>query len=311
MLPAVLGAPAPTAVVTGARGFVGAAVVRRLRRDGYRVIGIDLPAVIGNGHAVGWRAHDLRTPLPATILAGVELIIHAAALAGVQASWDRPREYWRTNVVATELLRAACEQVGGARVVHLSSISVYGEGEQLAESAPPRPLSPYGLTKLAGELVWQGYPNATVVRLSNVYGPGQRPDMAYATFIRAAATGRSIRLRDGGRQRRTPTYIDDCVEGIVRVAQHAPPATVYNIAGPHHVRLAGVHRLLESLLGDVVPAVATPRAPGDPRRATVSSSRARRELGYEPRVDLAEGLRRQLQAAPPRAVGLPRRVATA
>jgi nucleoside-diphosphate-sugar epimerase len=314
MLPAVAGPDAPTAIVTGARGFVGAAVLRRLRADGHRVIGIDLPAVIGRRHDfVGWRAHDLTAPLPPDALAGVELVIHAAALAGVQPSWERPGDYWRTNVVATELLRAACEQAGSARVIHLSSISVYGQGEALVEQTEARPLSPYGVSKLAGEAAWRGYSNTTIVRLSNVYGPGQRPDMAYATFIRAALSGRHVELRDGGRQLRTPTYIDDCVDGIVAAASAAARAAVYNLAGPQHVKLAEVHRLLERLLGRAIPTVRAPRAPGDPRVATVSSVRAARELGYQPRVWLAEGLARQLQAArAPVSAETPRaRIATA
>jgi UDP-glucuronate 4-epimerase len=312
MLPAVSGSAAPRAVVTGAHGFVGAAVARRLRAGGWRVIGIDLPAAIGKPRGAGCRAHDLTEPLPTEALAGVALIIHAAALAGVQASWTRPADYWRTNVLATQLLREACERSGDVRVVHLSSISVYGEGQALVEGAPARPLSPYGVSKLAGERAWSGYPNVTIVRLSNVYGPGQRPDMAYATFIRAALSGHRVELRDGGRQLRTPTYIDDCVEGIVAAARTGARSATYNLAGPEHVRLIEMHGLLERLLGRTIPARRVARAPGDPRFATVSSARAAGELGYEPRTGLSEGLWRQLRAArPPLADTVPAVVATA
>jgi UDP-glucuronate 4-epimerase len=297
MLPAV---PAPAAaLVTGARGFVGSAVVQRLRRDGCRVTGVDLPPFTRASSGVGWFMHDLVRPLPTELLADVELVIHAAALAGVHASWARPLDYWRANVIATELLREACERAGSPRVIHLSSISVYGEGRELEETAPARPLSPYGVSKLAGERAWPGYGGAaTVVRLSNVYGPGQRPDMAYATFLRAAQAGEPVMLRDAGRQLRTPTYIDDCVNGILAAASVAGGGgSVYNIAGPEDVRLHEAVRLIERLLGRPLPAVAAPRAPGDPRCATVSSARAAHELGYRPRVSLSEGLERQLQAA--------------
>jgi nucleoside-diphosphate-sugar epimerase len=305
--------------VTGACGFVGSAVVRRLRDDGWRVIGIDLPARVAPVADHGCRAHDLTTPLPAGALAGVGLVIHAAALAGVRPSWTRPREYWAANVEGTRLLRGACRSAPTPpRVIHLSSISVYGTGEGLRESSPTRPISPYGISKLVAERAWDGYDAAAIVRLSNVYGPGQRPDMAYATFLRAALTGRRIEVRDAGLQLRTPTYIDDCVDGIVAVAARparawpsgSRPAT-YNIAGPEDVRLRDVPRLIGRLLGRSVPTSAAPAATGDPRTATVSSAYARRALGYAPRVSLRKGLARQLEAAAPIADEPSRRVRAA
>jgi nucleoside-diphosphate-sugar epimerase len=302
-----------TALVTGARGFVGSAIARRLRADGWLVTGIDLPQLTHHDPGRDCRDHDLTDPLPAQTLAGVELVIHAAGLAGVQPSWRAPRDYWRANVEATRLLREACQRGGMPRVIQLSSISVYGEGAGMCESSPTRPLSPYGISKLAAERVWAGYRGGTVLRLSNVYGPGQRPDMAYATFLSAALRGRRIELRDGGVQLRTPTYIDDCVDGIIAAAT-AParaPATAptraaatapdrsgtYNIAGPQDVRLLEVPALLGRLLGRPVASSAAPPAPGDPRTATVSSARARRELGYAPSTLLRDGLARQLEAA--------------
>jgi nucleoside-diphosphate-sugar epimerase len=226
----------------------------------------------------------------------VRLVIHAAALAGVQPSWAALEEYWRTNVEATRLLRGACERAGGPRVVHISSISVYGDGEGLRESTPVRPLSPYGRTKLAAEQAWHGYPDVSIVRLSNVYGPGQRPDMAYATFLRAALNGRPIELRDGGAQLRTPTYVDDCVQGILAAAAHGARDRVYNIAGPEDVRLHAIPRLIGRLLGRPVSTTFARAAPGDPRTASVSSARATSELGFRARTALLEGLAAQLEA---------------
>jgi nucleoside-diphosphate-sugar epimerase len=126
--------------------------------------------------------------------------------------------------------------------------------------------------------------------------------MAYATFLRAALRGERIELRDAGRQLRTPTYIDDCVDGIVAAAARtacvvSPGARTFNIAGPQDVRLRDVPRLLGRLLGRAVPTAAAPPVRGDPRAATVSSARARRVLCYEPRTALREGLARQLEAA--------------
>jgi nucleoside-diphosphate-sugar epimerase len=287
-------------LVTGAGGFVGSALVRRLLAEGHSVTGVDLPVVAHRTPMQTCHGHDLRTPLPPALLAGVEVILHAAALAGVQASWARPAQYWRVNAGATELLHAAC--VGSPRpprVIHVSSISVYGEGLHLDEELPARPLSPYGHSKLAAERVWDGYPHVRIVRLSNVYGPGQREDMAYATFIRAALSGGGVRLRDGGRQLRTPTYIDDCIEGIVLVAANGIDGGVYNVAGAEDVRLAEVPRQLGRLLGQGIPSSDVPPGRGDPRVATVSIARAERELGYHPRTSLRDGLARQLAAALP------------
>jgi UDP-glucuronate 4-epimerase len=280
-----------TVLITGAAGFVGSALARRLRADGHRVRGLDLLP------AGAWITHDLTANVPIDVLADVDLVVHGAALAGVQASWRRPFDYWRTNALATRLLRIACERAGAPRVVVLSSISVYGEGEHHREAAVPRPLSPYGWSKLAAERAWAGYPHATVVRLSNVYGPGQRPDMAYATFIRAALYGGAITLRDAGRQRRTPTFIDDCVAGILAAATEGAPGATYNIAGSEDIRLAAVPLLLERLLGRSVPVLGAPAAPGDPRRATVSIERATRELQFVPRMTIARGVARQLEDA--------------
>jgi len=293
----VLRGPRATVLITGAAGFVGSALARRLRSEGHRVRGLDLRAAPRTGAAGAWITHDLRTPVPRAALAGVDVVIHAAALAGVQPSWCRPLHYWQTNALATALLRVACERAGTPRVIALSSISVYGEGEQHGECSPPHPLSPYGWSKLAAERMWTGYPDATVVRLSNVYGPGQRPDMAYATFIRAALCGRSITLRDHGRQRRTPTFIDDCVAGILAAAAGGAPGATYNLAGPEVVRLAAVPLLLERLLGHSVPVLSAPAAPGDPRDATVCINRATRELRFVPRVGIVQGVARQLEHA--------------
>ncbi|MFL5829535.1 MAG: NAD-dependent epimerase/dehydratase family protein [Solirubrobacteraceae bacterium] len=285
------------ALVTGAGGFIATALRRRLAGEGYLVRGLDLPSVASSRPSHELIGCDVTKPLPPELLADVDLVIHGAALAGVQPSWSRPADYWRTNAFATRVVRAACEVGGSARVVHLSSSSVYGHGLHLEESGPRRPLSPYGLSKLAAEEAWVDYPAVVTCRLSNVYGPGQRDDMAYATFIRAALSGGQIRLRDGGRQLRTPTYIDDCIEGIMLAATRATDGAVYNIAGPEDVRLADVPRHLARLLRAPIHSMCVPPGRGDPRVATVSIDRARRELGYAPATRLRDGLARQLAAA--------------
>ena len=154
ILPRVAAGAQSTALVTGARGFVGAAVARRLRAEGWRVIGIDL-ATAGGACAIGagphsapsgtelareCRSHDLTSPLPTAALDGVDVVIHAAALAGVQASWARPRAYWHANVDATRLLACSCRRAGAPRVLHVSSISVYGQGAALREDSTTRPV---------------------------------------------------------------------------------------------------------------------------------------------------------------------------
>lgn len=297
-------------LITGAGGFIGGALARRLTSNGHVVRGLDLPEVIARSTLADRRGHDLTRAVPPAALAGVELVIHGAALAGVQPSWKRPAAYWAANAHATERLRTACERAGTPRVIHLSSISVYGEGVGLDERSGTHPQSPYGHSKLAGEHAWDGYADVTTVRLSNVYGPGQRSDMAYATFMRAAVAGRPIALRDGGRQLRTPTYIDDCIAGILAAMSSGAPGAVYNIAGPEDVRLAHVPRAIGQLLGHPVACTTVPPAPGDPRIATVSCTRARTELGYAPRTSLRAGLEAQWAAAHKRERAPARRAAT-
>jgi UDP-glucuronate 4-epimerase len=296
ILPAIVRETWRRILITGAGGFIGGALARRLEAEGHGVRALDLPSVIAHTDTRAPVAHDLTTPVPIALLADIDLVIHAAALAGVRSSWECPEAYWRVNATATERLRRTCERAGAPRVLHLSSISVYGAGLNLSERSTPHPVSPYGRSKLAGERAWDGYPRATIVRLSNVYGPGQRSDMAYATFIRAGLAARPIVLRDGGRQLRTPTYIDDCVAGILAAARHARDGETYNIAGPEDIRLSEIPRILASLLGRPVGARAAAPAPGDPRVATVSSDLARHALGYAPRTSVSAGLAMQFEA---------------
>ena len=262
------------AVITGACGFVGAALMRRLAADGWDVVGIDLPELVCAG-ARALLGHDLTERLPPRTFEGVDLVIHAAALAGVRPSWSRPRDYWRANVHATRLIRESCEQAEGpAR----DSRSRRSRCMARVEAAPRIFTHQADLAlrhlQAQAERAWQAYPGVSIVRLSNVYGPGQRPDMAYATFLRRALLGQRIELRAGGKQRRTPTYIDDCIDGIVAVAGYEGSSRIFDVAGPQNTRLVDVPSLLGRLLARSVPTTDSPPAPGDPLNATVSNALA-------------------------------------
>jgi nucleoside-diphosphate-sugar epimerase len=302
------------AVVTGAAGFIGSSLVDSLLTDGHQVVGVDaftdyyersvkesnLQAALRNPsfRLVEGRVQDLALE---PILAGGEVVFHLAAQAGVRASWGRDfSHYTDHNVLGTQRVLEAALQVGRSRVVYASSSSVYGDSEvlPLREDSPCRPVSPYGVTKLAGEhlavLYAKSFALPTVsLRFFTVYGPRQRPDMAFHRFLKAARDGEAIRVFGDGRQTRDFTYVADIVAAIRAAAVSGPPGSVYNVGGGERLALLDVLRTMEGVTGRPFRIVHEDAQKGDMRDTFADTSAAARDLAFRSTVALGEGLERE------------------
>lgn len=305
------------ALVTGSAGFIGSTLAERLLADGHSVIGVDAlteyydPALKRrNLEAIAtpdfqFVEADLNAVDLMPLLDGIDVVFHLAGQPGVRASWgDTFGHYVDQNVRSTQALLEACKVAGTGRFVYASSSSIYGDAQRFPtrEDDLPAPISPYGVTKLAGEhlvrLYAKAYGLSTVaLRYFTIYGPRQRPDMAFNRFIGAALGDDTIKIFGDGEQVREFTYVGDCVEATYAGATRGDPGAVYNIAGGSETT---VNKVIEAIgeLTDRSPRVEYLEAmKGDARRTGADTSRARTDLGYEPRVDLREGLARQVAHA--------------
>jgi UDP-glucose 4-epimerase len=298
-------------VVTGAAGFIGSTLVDRLLRDGHRVRGIDCytdyydPAIkqrnleAARGHAnfelVEGDLVDLDLP---ALLGDAAGVFHLAAQAGVRASWGREfLIYIRCNIEATQKLLEAARAVQLPRLVYSSSSSVYGNAAQMpmSEGALPSPVSPYGVTKLSGEQLCNlyhfnyGLPVASL-RYFTVYGPRQRPDMAFHKFIRAGFEGRPIAVYGDGTQTRDFTFVDDAVEANVLAMRSTQPLGCWNVGGGATVTLQYVIGLIEKAVGRPMQAEFHPPVPGDVGHTHADTRRAAGELGFRARVRVEDGI---------------------
>ena len=305
------------ALVTGCAGFVGSHLTEALLADGHAVTGVDC---FSDNYAVGeklanlarvrtsdrFELHsvDLATADVARLLEGCDVVFHLAAEPGVRSSWGRRFDrFVHNNVEATQRLLEALRERPALRLVYASSSSIYGESEELPtrEDAPPRPLSPYGVTKLAGEQLCRVYHvnhdvDAVALRFFTVYGPRQRPDMAFRRFCEAAARGSRIELYGDGRQSRDFTFVDDVVAAI-RAAGDVEGAggRAYNIGGGSPVSVNAALEELASIAGRPLDVRRAGRESGDVLHTAADVSRARDELGFRPATSLAEGLQAEYE----------------
>jgi nucleoside-diphosphate-sugar epimerase len=299
-------------VVTGAAGFIGSHLCERLVADGHEVTGIDsfvpyYPRAVKEGNLAALRRQprfrlaelDLRTDALEEALAGAEVVYHLAAMAGLDQSWTNFDLYAACNVQATQRLLEAARLARPPlkRFVHGSTSSVYGRYACGDETMPTRPISPYGVTKLAAENLAFAYLDAfavpvVVVRFFSVYGPRQRPDMGYHKFIEAMLDDRTITVTGDGHQTRTNTYVADCVAATI-AAGGAPVGEVYNLGGGESASVWDVLRKLEKLAGRPAKTTVAPARHGDQRNTFADTARLRRHLGWQPRTTLDEGLARQ------------------
>lgn len=299
------------ALVTGAAGFIGSHLSERLLAEGAEVVGIDCftdyyPRAFKEANVAALAASPRFSLIEARIqdadlpslLDGVTHVFHLAAQAGVRKSWGADfRHYTENNIEATQVLLEACVKARPERLVYASSSSVYGDEAPIPmrEDQVPRPVSPYGVTKLAGEQlchlyhVNHGVP-AVALRYFTVYGPRQRPDMAFHRFLRAALGGQPIHLYGDGQQSRDFTFVADAVSATVAAATRGTPGRVYNIGGGSRVSVNDVLAIVGHLIDKPLDIRREAEQKGDMRDTYADTSLARRDLGYRPSVTLEQGL---------------------
>ena len=307
-------------LVTGAAGFIGSHLVDTLLASGREVIGVDsftdyYAASVKEGNLAAALTHprftlvraDLTTLELGPLVGAASLVYHLAGQPGVRGSWGQRFEvYTRNNVLATQRLLEACLAAGGRPLIYASSSSAYGNlsSMPLREDMAPAPVSPYGVTKLAAEHLCRlyaavyGLPTLSL-RLFTVYGPRQRPDMAFRRFLTAAAAGEEITLYGDGTQTRDFTFVQDVVAAFIAggeacTSQARPEGRirgqVVNIAGGSRVSVNEVLEEVARLAGARPRIQRLPPQPGDVQDTWADTTAARELLGFAPRVQVAEGL---------------------
>ena len=298
-------------VVTGAAGFIGSHLCRELLSEGHGVVGIDAftdyyPRWIKERNVAPLRPEagfelveaDLDDLDLGRILGGADAIFHLAAQAGVRASWGRSFDvYTRNNIQVTQKLLEASRDLGLKKFIYASSSSVYGLTPVLpmSETNSLQPLSPYGVSKLAAEqlcfLYFKNYRVPTIsLRFFTVYGPGQRPDMAFHKFFRAVAHSRPVTIYGDGRQTRDFTFVADIVEALTAALKLGREGEVYNVGGGHRETLNDLLPLIEDICGRRFEIARQDRQKGDVPDTFADITKAAKELGYSPRTGLRDGL---------------------
>jgi nucleoside-diphosphate-sugar epimerase len=306
--------PAAKVVVTGAAGFIGSHLCDRLLADGHDVVGIDsfsdfYDRALKKRNLEAARSDENFTLVEldmvdgdvARAIRGARIVFHLAGLDGVSPSWgDHFDRYVKDNIVATQRLLEALREHPVERLVFASSSSVYGEAEMFPtkESALPRPVSPFGMTKLAAEHLTFVYMRnfgipVTALRFFTVYGPRQRPDMAFCRFMQALVDDRAIEIYGDGEQTREYTFVSDAVDGTVKAASADLVGQAINLGGGSRVTLNKVLDTLAEISHMEPRREYLHAAPGDPLHSGASINLAREKLGWEPRVSLREGLSKQ------------------
>ena len=322
-LPVVL-TESPRVVVTGCAGFIGSHLCEALLALGCEVTGIDCVtdyydtslkrenlATFCDHPRMTFLERDINDVDAVELLAGARAVFHLAAQAGVRASWGGQfGDYLDRNVQATQRLLEACKDPsvaeGLVRFVYSSSSSIYGDRTDLpvSEAALPQPFSPYGVTKLAAEHLCVlyganfGVPTSSL-RYFTVYGPRQRPDMAFRKFLEAALDGKPWLVYGDGSQTRDFTFVADAVRANLLAVGAPNPWAVYNVGGGACITLTEALEMMRDYLGeeapDLVPTIDYQnRVEGDVRDTWADPSHIHDELGYKAAVPFAEGLRREV-----------------
>ena len=298
-------------VVTGAAGFIGSHLCDALLAEDFEVIGVD--SLLSN-YDVRFKRENLKGLTPKKnfslveaslneleldgVLKGVDYVFHLAAQAGVRDSWHkRFDEYVDCNIRATQRLCEVARDKGIERLVYASSSSVYGDTETLpmSEDHPTRPVSPYGVTKLSGEALCLLYRKnfglpVVALRFFTVFGPRQRPDMAFHRFIRAGLEEQPVTVFGNGTQTRDFTFVSDVVDACLRAKDYSGDRSVFNVGGGTRITLNAVLDILAGILPNGVDVRYEDPAKGDVAHTYADISLAREELGYVPKTGVEDGI---------------------
>ena len=291
-------------LVTGAAGFIGSQLLRALLERGHDATGWDAftdyydPA-LKEENAAGLPVERVDVAEDPLELDGLDGVFHLAGQPGVASFGGVFPVYVRQNLLASERLFEAAS-VAGVRTVFASSSSIYGDAEAYptSEETRPRPISPYGITKLGAEHLGGAYAKEfgldhVVVRYFTIYGPRQRPDMALAKIVACLVDGRPFELHGDGTQSRSFTFVEDAVEATLLAMEQGSAGDVFNVGGGEEASMLDAIRILETVSGRTLELMPAPRREGDQARTLADTSRIRERTGWEPRTPLAQGLEAQ------------------
>jgi len=301
-------------LVTGAAGFIGSHLCEKLLHSGFSVIGIDsftdyysrelkkknLSFLLGK-QKFEFIKGDINHININKYIEKSGTVFHLAAQAGVRASWgDYFATYTKNNIESTQKILEACKKGNMKKIVYASSSSVYGNTPELPmkETSCLFPHSPYGVTKLAAEnlcsLYYENYGVPVVsLRYFTVYGPRQRPDMAFHKFFKSIGENRPVEIYGSGEQTRDFTYIDDIVNASIAAAEKGKSGEIYNLGSGNQQKLSVVFPLLKKICGKKVKIKNIEPQKGDVKNTYASISKAQKDLDYHPRATLQEGLEQE------------------
>jgi len=301
-------------VVTGSAGFIGSNLVKELASQNHKVTCIDAlidttyPREIKLSRWVELEKipnltlieKDMREGNLESYIEEAEIIVNLAAMPGLVDSWTNFDLYSSCNITATHrLLDAHLTLKSKAKLIHVSTSSVYGKIATVDESGPTLPYSPYGVTKLAAENLVRAFAYNTsldfnILRYFSVYGPGQRPDMAYSKFISAIYNNETINLYGDGRQSRTNTYISDCINATLMILENGNSKEIYNVSGSEAVDMLKVISILEEIIGKKARINLMPGRTGDQLTTKGNIEKLISDTGFEPTVGIYQGLKNQV-----------------
>jgi len=303
-----------TILVTGAAGFIGSHLAETAALRGYRVNALDSfsphlysPSLkkanwndLSKISSINLFELDLCRDDLVQLVSDSDVIVNSAAVPGLMPSWELFSEYLNSNVLALSKILEVIPNGSTKKIIQLSTSSVYGKfavGNELNQTAPS---SPYGVTKLAAENLLKVVAekknlNFTILRLFSVYGPRQRPDMAFRIILNKLISGEAIDIYGDGTASRSNTYVSDVVDGILLACGSKCNSEVYNICGHEEFTLSEVISILENITGEKANLRYLPVRPGDQSVTRGDFSKATRDLGYTPTWNLMQGLKLQYE----------------
>lgn len=297
-------------IVTGVAGFIGSALAHRLIDLGHSVLGIDclLENLYSNDykrqnlHALmqhelfEFRELDLRGSNLQINLDSADIVFHLAAMAGLKTTWSDFKVYQDCNILATNNLLQLMKKNGSAKLIFSSTSSVYGKIATGNEKNRPNPCSPYGVTKLAAESLIESYNlESTILRFFSVYGPSQRPDMAYSRMISQIYNEKIVEIFGDGNQIRSNTFITDVVDALVLAGFNSTPSRIYNVAGTEKINLNAAIERIADLLGKKTLIEYSEVRDGDQLITSGDSSLIATEIGWTPQINFDLGIKLQVE----------------